>query len=124
MWLEANPLSYSVNMRHSTLLKVTTGSAALILLAVVVYYSFGEANADDALLRRCEVAIQTCETKIKNASSEDDWKSLSIDVDYIYEKLDSVMCTHPRDYKRKELRKALVLRCTALAKIIDLKTSS
>ena len=77
---------------------------------------------DDLLLKRLEAAITTCESKMKSASSEDDLKALSVDVDYIYEKLDSVSCIHPtKDQKRKEKRKMLVKRVTSIASVIDSK---
>lgn len=111
-------------MRAATLWAITVGCAALIVLVVVVNSGaeVEEVNEDDdALLRRCEMAIDFMESRVESASSDDEWKALSIDVDYIYEKLDSVLTSHPRDYHRKELRKSLVLRCTALAKVVDSK---
>ena len=100
-------------------------ACAVTVAAVVVAWSISNADVeeeDDLLLKRLEAAITTCESKMKSASSEDDLKALSVDVDYIYEKLDSVSCIHPtKDQKRKEKRKMLVKRVTSIASVIDSK---
>lgn len=100
------------------IIMIALGCVATVA-AVVAYSSFNIEEEDDALLRRLEKAIETCESMVKSASTEDDWKALSIDVDYIYEKLDSVSCMHPKDHERKEKRKLLVKRVTAIASVVD-----
>ena len=93
--------------------------------AAVVSYMSTE-DEENALMSRCEKAIIHCEKQLaqagKEGNSEDDYKLLSLDVDFIFEKLDTVASdpsTKIRDPKKKERRKALVQRVSKLAAILD-----